>query len=125
MSEESKDIITKEPQNPIIKQKDPKKVAAGKRLAEYHKKAKNALEIEKNRENGETIDDSVEETSNSWTPEISLTTALTLVGITLTAIDLYFRWRNNKKVYTPVKTAKMEDITPETNKIPITRIGME
>jgi len=118
MTEELKDIITKEPENPIIKQKDPKKVAAGKRLAEYHKKAKKALEIEKNHE-------TEEETSNSWTPEISLTTALTLVGISLTVIDLYFRWRNNKKVYTPVKTSKMEDITPETNKIPIPRIGME
>jgi len=45
------DIITKEPEQ-IVKQKDPKKVAAGKRLAEYHKKARDALKIEKDRETG-------------------------------------------------------------------------
>jgi len=74
MSEAEDDQITKEPETPIVKQKDPKKIAAGKKLAEYHRNAKKALEKSEVHEN--------------WTP--SLTTALTLVGIGLTALDLYF-----------------------------------
>jgi len=92
------DQITKEPETPIVKQKDPKKVAAGKKLAEYHRNAKKALE--KNAEDGPT--------DSSWMSKISLTTALTVVGIGLTAADLYFRW---KKV-DPPPAVKIE--TPPT-----------
>jgi len=82
----SDDQITKEPETPIVKQKDPKKVAAGKKLAEYHKNAKKALE--KNAEDAPT--------AGSWTP--SLTTTLTIVGIVLTALDLYFRFKKPSTV---------------------------
>ncbi len=89
MSEKSEtEIITKEPEQKIERIKDPKKVAAGKRLAQYHKKAKQALEN----------NNIVEEDNNSqWLPEISLTTGLTLIGLGLTAIDLYFRWKSNNQ----------------------------
>jgi hypothetical protein len=76
------DQITKEPETEA-KIKDPKKVAAGKKLAEYHKKAKKALEAEN------SIEPPPEE---SWVPEISPATVLALVGISLTAFDLYMRW---------------------------------
>ncbi|KXJ04615.1 hypothetical protein AC249_AIPGENE22009, partial [Exaiptasia diaphana] len=66
----------------VKKIKDPKKVAAGKRLAEYHKKAKNALQKEKKQK--------------SWMPEISLTTAISIVGTTIAAVDLYYRWKSSK-----------------------------
>ena len=67
--------ITKAPEV-VEKIKDPKKVAAGKRLAEYHKKAKKALEKTE------------ESTHGGWMPEISFTTALSIVGIVLTGADL-------------------------------------
>jgi hypothetical protein len=97
-TEQPVEQITSEPKE-VKKTKDPKKVAAGKRLAEYHKKAKEAL---KNKE--------PEEKSSSWMPEISFTTALSLVGITLTAVDLYFRWRKDKpkeNVETKVQPSKI------------------
>ena len=55
--EESITKVPPEPQTPQPqKEKDPKKVAAGKKLAEYNKKAKTALERENKRENeAETI----------------------------------------------------------------------
>ena len=115
MSEELKDdIITKEPEQPTVKQKNPKKVAAGKRLAEYHKKAKASLE-----KNRESVD-----TPTSW-PEISLTTALSLVGLTLTVVDLYFRY--NKPIQNS-EQPKMEHSEAEqqtTSHIPIPRTGMD
>ena len=130
MSEEHKDDqITKEPEQPLIKQKDPKKVAAGKLLAQYHKKAKAALESEKNH-NTEVV----EESNSKWVPEISLTTALSLAGIVLTGIDLYFRYRknkpaqNNETIPTPPKKDNIEknDVKPQTkSKISVPRIGME
>jgi len=85
MSEAAEDQITKEPEAPIVKQKDPKKVAAGKKLAEYHKNAKKAMS-----------EAPIVETTNNWAP--SLTTTLTLVGIGLTALDLYFRWKKEAPI---------------------------
>jgi len=82
----SDDQITKAPETPIVKQKDPKKVAAGKKLAEYHRNAKKALE--------KSAED---EPSSSWMSKISLTTAVTLFGLGLTAVDLYFRWKKVDK----------------------------
>ena len=98
MSEESNDNtkvdqITREPETPIIKTKDPKKVAAGKKLAEYHKKAKKALEIEKSRVNNEVIEEeAVEGGYSRWMPQLSFTTVLTVIGLGLTGLDLYFRF---------------------------------
>ena len=81
-AEEPVEQITKEPEK-VEKVKDPKKVAAGKRLAEYHKKAKKALE------------GTSEE--KSWMPEISFTTALSIAGIALTTADLYYRWKSSSE----------------------------
>jgi hypothetical protein len=89
------DIITKEPENEI-KIKDPKKVAAGKKLAEYHKKAKKALEAEN------SIEPPPEESGKSWMPEMSLPTVISIVGISLTAFDLYMRWKKANLPTAPV-----------------------
>ena len=112
-TEQPVEQITSEPKE-IKKTKDPKKVAAGKRLAEYHKKAKEAL---KNKE------EPAAETSSSWMPEISLTTALSIVGITLTAVDLYFRWQKDKE---PSK-APVEPIKASKIPVPVERpkFGMD
>jgi len=85
MSEEANDQITKEPETPIVKQKDPKKVAAGKKLAEYKRNAKKEAAPSNNEESHD----------GSWAPQLSVTTALTVIGIGLTAADLYLRWRKD------------------------------
>ena len=75
---------------PASKNKDPKKVAAGKKLAEYNKKAKDALAREMKRESN------TEDSGESWLPELSFSTVLTVAGIGLTAIDLFFRFYRSK-----------------------------
>jgi len=85
------DQITKEPEEKIEKIKDPKKVAAGKRLAAANKKAK----------------ESSKEKEKSWMPDISVGTVIGIVGISLTAIDLYYRFSNREK---KVEKPKLETI---------------
>jgi len=70
--------ITKEPEEKIEKIKDPKRVAAGKRLAAANKKSKEML--------------NEKEENSSWFPDINFSTAVGIVGISLTAIDLYYRF---------------------------------
>ena len=92
--------ITKTPieSNVKTKEKDPKKVAAGKRLAEYNKRAKEALkekmkredEKEEERETGESA------ISEGWFPEVSFTTVISLVGIGLTAINMFMSYRKGE-----------------------------
>lgn len=64
MSEDNTNVeqIMKEPELKIERVKDPKKVSAGKRLAEYHKKFKQAIKQEKERENNPVVE---EDNSNS------------------------------------------------------------
>ena len=73
---------------PAAKTKDPKKVAAGKKLAELNKKAKDALAREMKRE---------ADPEDKWLPELSFSTVLTVVGIGLTAADLFFQFYRSKK----------------------------
>jgi len=81
--------ITKEPEEKIEKIKDPKKVAAGKRLAAMNKKSKQML--------------NEKEDNSSWFPDINFSTAIGIVGISLTAIDLYYRFfqKETKVIYKP------------------------
>ena len=71
------------------KEKDPKKVAAGKKLAEKNRQAKAALEREIKRE----IAEKENENSAGWLPEMSFQTVLSLVGVAFTAFELYQRFR--------------------------------
>ena len=73
------------------KEKDPKKVAAGKKLAEKNRQAKAALERELKREMAEKEKEN--ENSAGWLPEMSFQTVLSLVGVAFTAFELYQRFR--------------------------------
>ena len=73
------------------KEKDPKKVAAGKKLAEKNRQAKAALEREIKREMAEKEKEN--ENSAGWLPEMSFQTVMSLVGVAFTAFELYQRFR--------------------------------
>ena len=72
------------------KEKDPKKVAAGKKLAEKNRQAKAALEREIKREIAEKEKEN--ENSASWLPEMSFQTVLTIVGVAFSAFEMYKRF---------------------------------
>jgi len=95
--------ITKEPEEKVEKIKDPKKVAAGKRLAAANKKSKQALN---------------EDDNSSWLPDISFSTAVELVGIGIALVNLYYLLKptETKIVYEP----KLESEEPKQQKL----IGM-
>lgn len=139
MSDENQEVeqITKNPQPTKSKVKDPKKVAAGKKLAEYNRKAKEALAREMKRE----AETSPEETTQAetphrkaeaWIPELSFTTVLSLVGIGFTAVDMYMRFykkkegeqsRNNSEF----KEGEQSKRSTQPSKIPVAttpKIGM-
>ena len=91
MSDDNNEQIPKVPDaKPTTNTKDPKKVAAGKKLAELNKKTKDALAREMKREANS------EDSGESWLPELSFSTVLTVVGIGVTAIDLFFRFYTSK-----------------------------
>ena len=73
------------------KEKDPKKVAAGKKLAEKNRQAKAALEREIKREIAEK--EQQDENSAGWLPEISFQTVLSIVGVAFSAFELYKHFR--------------------------------
>ena len=97
--------------NVKTKEKDPKKVAAGKKLAEYNKRAKEALkekmkreaEKEEERETGESQSRARLSNEGGWIPEISFTTAISLVGIGLTAINMFMSYKKDTKVDPPLR----------------------
>jgi len=89
--------ITKEPEDKVEKIKDPKKVAAGKRLAAANKKSKQAL--------------NEKEDNKSWLPDISFSTAVEIVGIGVAVVNLYYllKPKEAKVVYKP----KLEPEEPQ------------
>ena len=76
------------------REKDPKKVAAGKKLAEKNRQAKAALERELKREIAEREQEN--ENSAGWLPEMSFQTVLSIVGIAFTAFEMYQRFRQKE-----------------------------
>jgi len=94
--------ITKEPEEKVEKIKDPKKVAAGKRLAAANKKSKQAL--------------NEKDDNSSWLPDISFSTAVELVGIGIAVVNLYYLLKPVEK-YEPKLEPKEE---PQQQKL----IGM-
>ena len=127
--------ITKTPveSNVKTKEKDPKKVAAGKRLAEYNKRAKEALkekikreaEKEEERETGES-QNSKDITAEGWIPEISFTTAIYIVGIGLTAINLFMSYKKGEIAppRLPESPIREQIERPQPSKIPVPKMGM-
>ena len=79
------------------KEKDPKKVAAGKKLAEKNRQAKAALEREIKREIA--AKEKENENSAGWLPEMSFQTVLSLVGVAFTAFELHQRFRPKIKFW--------------------------
>ena len=73
------------------KEKDPKKVAAGKKLAEKNRQAKAALEREIKREIAEKEKEN--ENSAGWLPEMSFQTVLAIVGVAFSAFEMYKSFR--------------------------------
>ena len=73
------------------KEKYPKKVAAGKKLAEKNRQAKAALEREIKREIAEKEKEN--ENSAGWLPEISFQTVLSIVCVAFSAFEMYKRFR--------------------------------
>ena len=92
VNENQEEQITKPaPKVKPQKEKDPKKVAAGKKLAEKNRQAKAALEREIKREIAEK--EQQEENSAGWLPEMSFQTVLTIVGVAFSAFEMYKRFR--------------------------------
>ena len=129
--------ITKTPveSNVKTKDKDPKKVAAGKKLAEYNKRAKEALkekmkreaEKEEERETGESA------ISEGWIPEVSFTTAISLVGIVLTAVNMFMSYKKGEIAplrlpESPIREHNFETVRDQgsviSSKIPVPKMGM-
>ena len=124
--------ITKTPieSNVKTKEKDPKKVAAGKKLAEYNRRAKEALK-EKMKRDAEKEEESKDLTAEQgsqmegWIPEISFTTAISLVGIGLTAVNMFMSYRKDTKVDPPPIREPCSVIErPQQSKIPVPKMGM-
>ena len=111
--------ITKTPieSNDRTKEKDPKKVAAGKRLAEYNKRAKEALKEKMKREGEKEEERETGESAIGRFPEVSFATAIYLVGIGLAAINLFMSYRKGE-IAPPVIER------PQPSKIPVPKMGM-
>ena len=106
---ETKSTSAKSTTNKI---KDPRKVAAGKKLAEKNKIAREALRKQKQREEEEEK----ETDSSSWLPNTSFTTILSVVGIGLTIFDLYLRTRQIQSPRT-LQSPMTENEFPEVTNI--------
>ena len=92
------------------KEKDPKKVAAGKKLAEKNRQAKAALEREIKREIAEKEKEN--ENSAGWLPEMSFQTVLTIVGVAFSAFEMYKRFHT--KASSPRAEPKQSDSDRES-----------
>ena len=111
VNENQEEQITKPaPKVKPQKEKDPKKVAAGKKLAEKNRQAKAALEREIKREIAEKEKEN--ENSAGWLPEMSFQTVLSIVGVAFSAFEMYKRFR--PKVSSPRAEPKQSDSDRES-----------
>ena len=110
VNENQEEQITKPaPKVKPQKEKDPKKVAAGKKLAEKNRQAKAALEREIKREIAEKEKEN--ENSAGWLPEMSFQTVLSLVGVAFTAFELYQTFSSKIKFWKCPKSDFSSDRT--------------
>ena len=90
LAAQEEQITKPAPKVKLQKEKDPKKVAAGKKLAEKNRQAKAALEREIKREIAEKEKEN--ENSAGWLPEMSFQTVLSIVGVAFSAFEMYKRF---------------------------------
>ena len=90
LATQEEQITKPAPKGKPQREKDPKKVAAGKKLAEKNRQAKAALDREVKRER--EMAEKENENSPEWLPEMSFQTVLSIVSIVFTAIELYQRF---------------------------------
>ena len=102
----------------INKIKNPRKVAAGKKLAEKNKIAREALKKQNQREEEE-------KDSSSWLSNTSFTTILSVVGIGLTIFDLYLRIRQNQSPMVENEIPEVINKTQTQSQAQSKRFGME
>ena len=95
--------ITKTPSNVPKKEKDPKRVAAGKKLAESNKRMREeharykAFEAQRvTKSPADTPDPETETEGSEWFPKLSLTNVISLVGIGLTVYNIFLRSREKQ-----------------------------
>ena len=105
LSAQEEQITKPAPKVKPQKEKDPKKVAAGKKLAEKNRQAKAALEREIKREIAEK--EQQDENSAGWLPEMSFQTVLSIVGVAFSAFELYKRF--HPKSSSPREEPKQSD----------------
>ena len=105
LSTQEEQITKPAPKVKPQKEKDPKKVAAGKKLAEKNRQAKAALEREIKREIAEKEKEN--ENSAGWLPEMSFQTVLTIVGVAFSAFEMYKRF--HPKASSPRAEPKQSD----------------
>ena len=105
LSAQEEQITKPAPKVKPQKEKDPKKVAAGKKLAEKNRQAKAALEREIKREIAEKEKEN--ENSAVWLPEMSFQTVLSIVGVAFSAFEMYKRF--HPKASSPRAEPKQSD----------------
>ena len=93
LATQEEQITKPAPKGKPQREKDPKKVAAGKKLAEKNRQAKAALDREVKREREIAEKEQEKENSPGWLPDMSFQTVLSIVGMTFTAFELYQRFR--------------------------------
>ena len=96
LAEPEEQITKPAPKAKPQREKDPKKVAAGKKLVEKNRQAKAALEREVKREREIAEREQENDNSAGWLPEMSFQTVLSIVGIAFTAFELYQRFRQKE-----------------------------
>ena len=96
LAESDKQITKPAPKVKPQREKDPKKVAAGKKLAEKNRQAKAALEREVKREREMAEREQENKNSAGWLPEMSFQTVLSIAGIAFTAFELYQHFRQKE-----------------------------
>ena len=99
-AEQQVEQITKAPSNVAKKEKDPKRVAAGKKLAEKNKQMKEdyaRLKASEAQRATESLHEAAEpETNSEWLSKLSFTNVISLIGIGLAVYNIYMRSRDNQ-----------------------------
>ena len=122
--------ITKAPSNIPKKEKDPKRVAAGKKLAESNRIAREELARFKAAESQKATEAPVdtpetETESSAWLPKLSPTNVISLVGIGLTVYNIFMRSREKQPTNKDPELWRVPVHTTYTTEPPIKTTSFE